>query len=394
MTSTAADSQPLNALAAQALSVGALIGEQTPILAERVHKAIPVPVEFGIRQLYLVGCGDSAIAAAAAQQAFRRFAGVPTVAEDAMSFARYSASLYAGQYPYTPAVVAISNSGAVSRVVEAAQNARHAGGYVIAVTGDPGSPLALASDAVIPAKAPSFPSAPGTRSYVEALLTLLLWAIRLGEVRGTILMDEAKRLRRELAALGDAVTESLNAAEVTLKATAEAWARHDGIDLLGAGPDRASARFGAAKIMEAAGMRAGDVDVEEFFHLNYFVSAPERTGTIVIGASNSPAASRLHELAPVLTALERPTLWLGAPGMHGGASAALPDVRPEFAPLVAAAHLSYFAAVLMNARAETPHRGHQDRWRMSKTGDTTRTSTLVGLGRTRDAANGGKGDAR
>lgn len=364
-----------NALVAQARSLGDLVREQVPILSERVHKVVPVPVEYSMRQLFLVGCGDSVMAAAATQQAFRRFTGIPTAAEDAMTFSRFTSALFSGEYPRTPTVVAISNSGEVARVVEAARNARLAGGYVISLVGNPQSTLARSGDVVIQAKAAKFPSAPGTRSYLVTVLTLLLFAIRLGEVRGKITMVQAKALRKELTGLGDVIDQVLTSAEPTLGTLATQWAGVASFDFLGSGPDSASARFGAAKIMEATGIRAGDVDIEEFFHLNYFLRDPSQIATVVIGGPDAPAKSRIRELAPVLAHLERPTLWLGST-QDRGTSLPLPAIRTEFSPVVQPALLSLFAGMLLQVRGEVPGRGHTGAWALSAGGATTRTSHL------------------
>nr|WP_227993735.1 SIS domain-containing protein [Pseudactinotalea sp. HY160] len=341
-----------------------------------MRKIVPTRVQHAIRHIILTGSGDSAIAGSAAEQTFRTFVGVPCIAATSLHASRYLLGAYDNQYPHTPMVLATSNSGAVARVVEAAQRAKSVGGYVVGLTGDSGSRLGQTSDVTVNVSAPEYPSAPGMRSYVMAVLTLNLFAIRFAEVRGRITMDHAQDLRGELAALGDVVERTLVNADGPLRELAAAWAGLQGVEFLGAGPALASAAFGSAKVLEATGKQSSHIDLEEFVHLNYFERAAEQIGTVLISAPGSAAAGRAAEVAPLLTNLRRPWLAIGdVPG--AAASVALPPVREEFAPVVEAAIVGSLAAHLMDATGETPGRGAVGQWADCAGGATTRDSALV-----------------
>ncbi len=71
-------------------------------------------------RVYLVGCGDSWYCGMATRLAFEAWAGVPTEAQQALEFSRY----YCEYAPTDALVVAISNSGRVSRTVETVMRAR------------------------------------------------------------------------------------------------------------------------------------------------------------------------------------------------------------------------------------------------------------------------------
>lgn len=80
------------------------------------------------------------------------------------------------------AVVAISQSGRTPDVVEHALAARRRGAAIVAVTNDEGSPLAEASDAVVPLRAGSEQAVAATKTYSATVAALGLLA---AEVQGT-----------------------------------------------------------------------------------------------------------------------------------------------------------------------------------------------------------------
>ncbi|CAM3290889.1 SIS domain-containing protein [Occultella aeris] len=365
-----------NALHDQATSLPALIKEQTWRLEDDLRKSVPTPVQHAIRHIVLTGSGDSAIAGLAAEQTFRRFVGVPVYAGESLAVSRFLLDSYGNEYPHTPMLLATSNSGEVARVVEAAQRAAAAGGYVVGLTGNAQSRLARASQSIIDVGAPAFPAAPGMRSYVMAVLALNLFAIRFAEVRGRITMDEAQALRGELAGLSDVVQQAIVTADAPLRSLAQDWRDLQGVEFLGSGPSRASAAFGVAKILEAVGKQSAHVDLEEFIHLNYFERAATGIGTVVLAPAGSPVRSRADELAPLLNNLGRPWVAIGAV-TDAPVSIEIPQVREEFAPVVQAAVLGLLAAHLMDATGEEPGRGAVGPWADCADGATTRDSQIV-----------------
>ena len=114
-----------------------------PLILDRHARAVAALPEavFEHPRWRLMGMGSSRFAALDAATRLRA-AGIDAAAE-----------LASGSLPSEPrgdtVAVLISNSGSTTEVVEAADRHR-AGSYVIAVTGDPTSPLATRADAVIP----------------------------------------------------------------------------------------------------------------------------------------------------------------------------------------------------------------------------------------------------
>ncbi len=218
----------------------------------------------GARHLWLTGCGDSAFAGLAAELAFQRHSGLTAHPVHALDLARYRARVL----PAGSAVIAVSFSGKVGRTVEAAIQARRAGHHVVALTNASDGPLALASDEMLPVDVPMLGFSPGTSTYVAMLCTLLRLAGALAELRG-----DAGELIRKLANLPGQVAATLRESAGVCGAAAGALRPATWVAFLGAGPNEATARFGAAKLFEGAQRLGVATSVEEWAHEQYFVTS-------------------------------------------------------------------------------------------------------------------------
>lgn len=364
------------ALREQVASLGQLIRETTWQVEDHARHTLSTPDHHALRFVLLTGCGDSFFAARAAQFAWGELTGVPCFADDALTAARHRIPGLFGGRRFQPLVVAVSHSGEVARVVEAARIARAQGQFVVAVTAGDGSRLGQSADRVLPVAAPPHPAAPGVRSYAMSLLGLYHLAIRSGEVRGRYTMDEANILRKELAALADTVEETADLAAPVVARLAEEWADHEQLQYLGSGPARASAGYGAAKVLEAAGMAARDQDVEEFVHLEYFTA--DTTIPVVLTAPGGGAdRSRAEELVPLLRALGSPTATVSDQPLTGAHIPYPTGVRALWQPLVHMVPLALLAYELMRLRGEQPGRGGRAGWADSADGSTTRSSRIT-----------------
>ncbi|HEV7961124.1 MAG TPA: SIS domain-containing protein [Actinoplanes sp.] len=366
---------PAEAFRDQVFSLPQLIRDTTWAVEDRARSVLSTPDLLNLRLAVLTGSGDSHIAARAGQYAWQALGGVPTFVDDAMTAARYRLDPIAAGQRLRPLLVAVSNSGEVARVVEAAGRARAEGAAVLAVTGSADNRLARAADATLLATAPPFAAAPGVRSYAMSLLGLYHLAIRVGEVRGRYTMDEAHERRRQLAGLADTIEAGLDAAAAAAAALAEQWAAHPGMDLLGSGPGRASADYGAAKLLEASGIRAYGQDIEEFVHLHYF-AADTTIPVVLVTCGTSAARSRAAEVAKLLETLGRPAATLSDEPLIGTHLPHAADVPEIFQPLLHIAPLALLADEIMRRRGEQPGRGGRDGWIDSVDGATTRGSAI------------------
>jgi glucosamine--fructose-6-phosphate aminotransferase (isomerizing) len=237
----------VSALRDQVFSLPELIRETTWEVEDQTRSALSTPDILSLRLALITGSGDSNIAARAAQFAWQELGGIPTFADDAMTAARYRLDGIADGQRFRPLVVAVSSSGEVARVVEAAQRARGDGAFVLAVSSGNDNRLGSSADSVLNVAAPPHPSAPGVRSYAMSLLGLFHLAIRIGEVRGRYTMDEAGELRRQIAGLADAVESTLEAAAATAERIAfsrcGAWPNTSAPDLAARVPPTAPRNF-------------------------------------------------------------------------------------------------------------------------------------------------------
>ena len=227
--------------------------------------------------VYTAGCGDSFYAGLACEMAFARFCRLPVKALAAMPFARYEAA----QAPLPAGLFGISNSGEVARSIEAVALARAAGMDTVAVTGREDSGIAREAAAAIAVPIASMGRAPGIRSYTVQLVSLLLCAIQVGELRQVLTGAEADGWRRRLVEVADCMAATIAVADAPAREAAERFGSGEDWVFLGSGPNYATALFIAAKLVESCGANAWGQDVEEWGHIQFF-NAQQRTPTCLI----------------------------------------------------------------------------------------------------------------
>jgi glucosamine--fructose-6-phosphate aminotransferase (isomerizing) len=360
----------------QAFSLASLIGPTVERLEPPTRKILATPEIYGLRQIVLTGSGDSYFAAAAVAPLARALTGLPVQAMTSMEASRYAGAGPVGAHGAL--VIAVSYSGEAARLVEAVQRWRARGAITLGVTASPNARLAQSADRWVDTQVAETVPAPGTRTYVASLLALYLLVIRMGEVLMRITMDEANALRRELGAIGPSMTGVGEACAGQLEALAGRWGAARTFDLLGSGPSLASAAYGAAKLVEAAGVHAAAQDAEEFFHLNFFVDQPDQTPTVLYAPSNAAFASRARELVGALGQLGRPSLVITDQAGFGGGldELVLPPVRETFASVLHAAPAALLAAYSAAQRKVTHYRGHDGPWIGARGANLVRNSPI------------------
>ena len=347
----------------QIRSLADLIGPCVDRLEPKTRTALTTPEIYGLRQVILTGSGDSFFAAAAAAPLLRRLTGLPVQAMVSMDASRYAAPA-AGDGGRGTLVVAVSYSGEAARLVEATGRWRASGAITLGMTGAAEGRLAQAADRWVDTGVEPGAPAPGTRTYVASLIGLFLLAIRIAEVLMRITMDQANALRRDLAATARAV-HGLDT-RLAPQIQAFAWKGREArcMDILGSGPSFASAAYGAAKLVEAAGVHALAQDAEEFFHLNFFAETPHAIPTVLFAPAAAAFASRAGELAATLSQLGRPSLVVTDEAGFGAAheTLVLPQVNEAFAPIVQTVPAALLAAFAADVRGVTHYRGHDGPW--------------------------------
>jgi glucosamine--fructose-6-phosphate aminotransferase (isomerizing) len=180
---------------------------------------------------------------------------------------------------------------------------------------------------------------PGSRSFFASVVMLYLSAIRLGEMRGNLSATEAEGWRSKLLGCADAIRETVRLSDKAARELAEQTLDAREFVFCGSGPNRASALFSAAKLLEASGDPAVAQDVEEWAHLQYFAKTAN-TPTFLISAGERDA-SRAEEVRVAMEAIGRRVICI-SPKVPGTLRYAACDEL--FAPLVATIPTMLFAA--------------------------------------------------
>ena len=192
-----------NAMRRQVYSLPELIRDQYKDLEPKTRSILSFEEIFNIQRIVLTGCGDSHCAAMATKHTFEQLTGLQVEVVPALELSRFYPDKKLGFAPRNPLVIAVSNSGGVARVGEAIQRAVKGGACALGVTGKRDSLLGQSVSRVLDLNVPKFESAPGIRSYLVSVISLLLLAIRIGEVRGRYTMDQASAYRKDILKQAD-----------------------------------------------------------------------------------------------------------------------------------------------------------------------------------------------
>ena len=368
-----------NAMLRQVLSVPDLLEEVYPDLEPQVRYVMTTPEIYSVKKVVLTSCGDGYAACLAAKRAFEKFLQIPIEVVEPLSLARYYQMKWVGESPCDPLVIALSNSGQVTRVVEAVERMRAHRAMTIAVTSDPESPLAKAAEKVIVPKIPKFENSPGIRSYAVLQMTVYLLAIRMGEVRLKYTMDQANTYRQELKRLPKEFLK--NAGQVCDLALEAAKQFKDAAsaEMIGCGADYGTAWYAHEKMYEAVGIPAVHLDSENWFHVNYFVKDVKHTLTMVFAAKGDEAESRTRELVERMNQMGRDFVLVTNDGSLGAKYRFLTPESETCLFQSMAAHMvpALIAGYLAAMREEPYSRGFEGIWKEEKGMYSTTVSETV-----------------
>ncbi len=192
---------------------------------------------------------------------------------------------------------------------------------------------------------PTLGFSPGTSTYLGMLATLTDLALRWGTARGR----DNSPARAFADRFPDLARQTLQASAEPAVAAAELLRARPWATFLGAGPNEATARFGAAKLLEGPQLLGVATNIEEWAHEEYFVSDAGSPVVVISpsGAGHSRAEEILSEIA-----------FIGAHGIlvsdqhDANATQMLPIAGPvpeEFSPILCALPLSLLGFRLAEA---------------------------------------------
>jgi glutamine---fructose-6-phosphate transaminase (isomerizing) len=213
-----------------------------------------------INEVALVACGSAWYAAQVTRYAIEQLARVRCSVEPASEF-RYSDRLVG---PET-LVIAFSQSGETADTLAATRHAAAQKAPVLAVTNVVGSALSLEADGVLYMQAGPEISVCATKSFAAQMACGLLLALHLGDVRGTLEVDEHQRLVAELLRMPDLVERTIEL-EPQLAGIGQRFAHARNAMFIGRGINFPVALEGALKLKEVSYMHAEGYAAGELKH--------------------------------------------------------------------------------------------------------------------------------
>ena len=213
-----------------------------------------------LERVYIAACGTSWHAGLAAKFMIERLAKV-TVEVDYASEFRYRDPL-TGPKDLT---ILITQSGETADTIAAMRESRAKGAKTLGICNVVGSMIARESDGTIYTHAGPEIGVASTKAFTAQLTALFLFAVYLGEVRGTISNDEAKKLLTELT-LTPGKLEALLSGEDGTEELAKLYHRAKDFLYLGRGVHYPIALEGALKMKEISYIHAEGYPAGEMKH--------------------------------------------------------------------------------------------------------------------------------
>lgn len=281
--------------------VPGLLIDQCVAIEKNSRMILSVPEIYGLKRIVITGCGDSYAAGLSMKGALEYLTGLPVEILPAMQMARYECRDAFGK-PESVLVIAVSNSGKVSRVAEAVERAGRFGALTLALTGDTRSKLADAAKRNVLLEIPEFAagSGNGVRSYLVSMLSLLLVGIRIGEVKLRYTMDSSQRYRDEMRRYAEEFEKYLEGIDLQVLMSAERNIGQCSFEFLGSGGNYGTAWFSHAKIVEATGDFASFNDAESWMHVDCFSREIDKRCLILFSNAGGPDRSRVEEVLDVV----------------------------------------------------------------------------------------------
>ncbi len=214
----------------------------------------------GIPRISFVACGTASYAALVGKYFIERLARIPCDVEIASEYRYRQPVVTKGQL-----VVAVTQSGETVDTLAAMEEAKKQGARLLSVVNVVGSQASRVSDDVIYLHAGPEISVASTKAYAAMLVDLYLFAIFLGQRRGTIDQERSRKLLAEafhLPTLVDAVLQE----EPKVRALAYRYHAARNFLFLGRGVNYPTALEGALKLKELSYIHAEGTAAGEMKH--------------------------------------------------------------------------------------------------------------------------------
>lgn len=213
-----------------------------------------------VTSIKIAACGTSWHAGLAGQYMLEQLARVPVEVDYASEF-RYRDPVLKD----TDLMIVISQSGETADTIAAMRQAKEAGCKVLAICNVQGSMIHREADGMILTHAGPEIGVASTKAFTSQMVALYLFALYLGELRGTIDEDRAKQLIQHLAELPLKIEQLLNDAD-SIEELSKEYFRVQDFLYLGRGISFPVALEGALKLKEISYIHAEGYPAGEMKH--------------------------------------------------------------------------------------------------------------------------------
>ncbi len=252
-----------------------VVGETIEKELEKVRKVAQAIKIEGFEMMYITGSGTSYHAGLASQYALSNLTNILTSIVPASEFHRWIPRKISRKV----LLMAISQSGESSDILEAVKAALEREITILAITNTFGSRLARLSDYHLLARSGKEKAIPATKTYVTQLITIFMLSLELAS--GIINSVDHARLKNSLFRTPHLLDEVFKSINSGIRDIAEKYAEKGFFFLLGSGPNYATALEGALKLKETCNVYAEGFATREFLHGPVRL-LDERTPVIII----------------------------------------------------------------------------------------------------------------
>ena len=244
------------------------------------------PEQFrAVTKVFIVACGSSYHAGLMAKYAIEHWARLPVEIDISSEF-RYRDPVLDDR----TLVIGVSQSGETVDTMEALEEARRHGAKVLVISNVVDSSMARKADAVLYTRAGPEIGVAATKTHLAQITALEVLALYLGQVRGTLVPEEARSLFLALGQLPDKVGRALERAD-EYGSVAALYRDSPSFIFLGRHVGYPVALEGALKLKELSYLRAEGFPAGELKHGPIALVEP---GTVVIGvATRTPVWEKM-----------------------------------------------------------------------------------------------------
>ena len=245
-----------------------------------------------IDHILITACGTAYHAGLVAKHYIERFVKIPVSVEIASEY-RYSRPLTTNR----TLCIVVSQSGETIDTLAALKEAKRLGAKSLAVTNSIGSSIAREADSVIYTLAGPEIAVASTKAYTTQLVALLLLALYMGQLKGTIHRELIQKITQGLKDLPKQIEKVLEEKEHMADVADRLIKAHD-IFYLGRSIDYAIAMEGALKLKEVSYIHAESYAAGELKHGTLALISPE-TPVIAVATQDDVSAKMYSNIQEV-----------------------------------------------------------------------------------------------